>query len=275
VLWAQDKQQAQEAINDCVMEIERLEQIFSLYRTSSQITHLNRMGHLDAPSHDLVKLLHLSRKMNAATQGLFDPTVQPLWEYLSNWYSANPDRKAPRQEDLASVRSRIGMEKISLENGRIECNEGTRITLNGIAQGYITDRVADLLRSKGWRHVLIDLGEVRAIDTKPDGNAWRIHIRELARSLSLTDAALATSSGSALTFDRSGAATHILNPFTGRSPASWRAVTVRHASATVADALSTALFAASPEQMETIVKNHQKTRIWAALTDGKKIEYGR
>ena len=274
VLWAQDKRHAQTAIDACVAEIERLEQIFSLYRRSSEISRLNRTGAIKAPSHDMVSLLHLSRKMNAATQGLFDPTVQPLWEFLSNWYSANPDRIAPSQEDMAGVRSLLGMEKITLDNGLVACNDGARITLNGIAQGYITDRVAELLRSKGWRHVLIDLGEVRALDTKADGSAWRIDIRETEQRHQLAHAALATSSGGTLTFDHSGAATHILNPLTGRSPTSWRAVTVQHPSAAIADALSTALFAASPEQLKKIANIHNGSHIWAMHTDGTNFEYG-
>lgn len=274
VLWADDKRHAKQAIDACVAEIERLEQIFSLYRTSSQISRLNLTGNLKTPSHDMIKLLLLSRKLNRSTLGLFDPTVQPLWEFLSNWYSANPDRTAPRQEEMADILTRVGLDKISLENGRMICNDDARITLNGIAQGYITDRVAELLRAKGWRHVLIDLGEVRALNAKPDGSPWRIYIRDIDQGLPLSDSALATSSGSALTFDSAGTASHILNPLTGRSPASWHAVTVQHASATIADALSTALFAASPQQMKVIAEKQKDTHIWAVQTNGKKIQYG-
>jgi thiamine biosynthesis lipoprotein len=274
VLWAQDKRHAQKAIDACVAEIERLEQIFSLYRTSSEISRLNRTGSLKAPSHDMVSLLHLSRKMNAATQGLFDPTVQPLWQFLSKWYSSNRTRTPPSGEDMAGVRSLIGMEKIALPSGEIICRDGARITLNGIAQGYITDRVAELLRSMGWGNVLIDLGEVRALDGKPDGSPWRINIRETGQSLPLTSAALATSSGSVLTFDGSGATTHILNPLTGGSSPSWRAVSVQHPSAAVADALSTALFVASPEQLEIIANSHKDARIWATRSDGTNINFG-
>jgi len=274
VLWSRDKRHAQEAIDACIAEIERLERIFSLYRASSEIRRLNRTGALKAPSHDMVRLLHLSREMNAATQGLFDPTVQPLWQFLAGWYSSNPDRKAPRQDDMSAAHSLIGMEKVSLHSGMIICRDGARMTLNGIAQGYITDRVAELLRSKGWQHILIDLGEVRALDAKPDGSPWYINIRETGQTLPLASAALATSSGGALTFNASGAATHILNPLTGRSPSFWRAVTVRHRSAAVADALSTALFAASPKQLEEIANVQEHIRIWAARTDGAVVEYG-
>ena len=35
------------------------------------------------------------------------------------------------------------------------------ITLNGIAQGFITDRIADLLRNEGFEQAVVDLGEWR------------------------------------------------------------------------------------------------------------------
>ena len=43
------------------------------------------------------------------------------------------------------------------------------ITLNGIAQGYITDKVGDLLRAAGFEHVLVNMGEQLAIGPKWSG----------------------------------------------------------------------------------------------------------
>ena len=55
---------------------------------------------------------------------------------------------------------------------------GMAITLNGIAQGYITDRVADLLRNEGFDQAMVDLGEWRALGSHPDGRPWRAATRE-------------------------------------------------------------------------------------------------
>ena len=44
---------------------------------------------------------------------------------------------------------------------------GMAITLNGIAQGYITDRIATLLQDAGMGDVLLDIGEVRALGRHP------------------------------------------------------------------------------------------------------------
>ena len=274
LLRARSRQHAREAIDACVAEIERLEQIFSLYRSSSELSDLNRNGTLASPSQDMVRLLHLSREMNRITQGLFDPTVQPLWELYAGWHVRDPDREPPPSEVIAEARSRVGIGKVRLEPGRVACDPDTRLTLNGIAQGYITDRVAELLRRRGWRHVLIDLGEVRALDDRPDGGAWRIGIRGGGLTLPLNNAALATSSGDGLRLGRSGRVTHIFNPLTGHSPSLWRSVTVGHASAAVADALSTAAFAATPDQLARIVRARDGIRLWAMRADRSVIHYG-
>lgn len=273
LLWAADRELAHEAIGSCVAEIERLEQVFSLHRPSSEISRLNRHGVLAPPSHDMIRLLHLGRRMNRLTEGLFDPTVQSLWELYADWYAGRPEREPPQESTVAAARGRVGIEKIDIGTARVACRDGARITLNGIAQGYITDRAADLLRARGWKHVLIDLGELRALDAKPDGAPWRIGIRETGQKLPVADAALATSAGGALRFGLSGSTNHIFNPRTGHSSAIWRAVTVRHASAAVADALSTALVSATPAQVERIARAQKGARIWATRTDGSVTEY--
>ena len=52
------------------------------------------------------------------------------------------------------------------------------MTLNSLAQGYITDAAADLLRNEGFETAFVDLGEIRAIGRHPDGRAWRVGIRD-------------------------------------------------------------------------------------------------
>lgn len=273
VLWAADVTDARTAIDMCVAEIERLEQIFSLYRPTSEISRLNDTGTLAAASHDMVRLLQLSRRMNAVTRGLFDPTIQRLWEAHAEWHARHPDGGPLPKTTLSSARGRVGIEKLEVEKSQVTLAGEARLTLNGIAQGYITDRVASLLLAQGWKHVLIDLGEVSALGTKPDGMPWDIRIRETGQSLPLADAALATSAGGALTFDQSGENHHIFDPRSGHTPGHWHAVTVKHRSAAVADALSTALFVTTETEMRRIAGSQGDARIWATRRDGSTRQY--
>ena len=121
-------------------------------------------------------------------------------------------------------------------------------TLNGIAQGYITDRVADLLRDSGFDSVLVQLGETFASAPPTGRDAWRVGVPDpVAASgpglatLDLVDRAVATSSGRATPFDRAGRHHHLLDPRTGLSAGRYLAVAVVARRAVAADALSTAL----------------------------------
>jgi thiamine biosynthesis lipoprotein len=121
------------------------------------------------------------------------------------------------------------------------------VTLNSVGQGYITDRCGEVLRAHGFSHVLVDMGEPRAMAAKPDGSAWQIGLadpRDPNRSvhtLSVVDQAVATSGGYGTMLDAAGLYTHLINPHTGRTAPAFESVTVVASTATLADALSTTL----------------------------------
>ena len=52
------------------------------------------------------------------------------------------------------------------------------LTLNGIAQGYIADRVVALLRAEGLSDVLVNTGELRALGGHPDGGGWPVSLND-------------------------------------------------------------------------------------------------
>jgi thiamine biosynthesis lipoprotein len=119
------------------------------------------------------------------------------------------------------------------------------LTLNGIGQGYVADRIAVLLEAEGLTDILIDTGEFRAIGGRP-GNAsmssegWPLSL-ENGQRIALRQRALATSAPLGTTFDQAGTDGHILDPATGMpAPAIWRTVSVSAPLTSIADALTTA-----------------------------------
>ena len=117
--------------------------------------------------------------------------------------------------------------------------------MNGIAQGYIADKSATLLRNAGITDVLVDVGEIVAVGNGPDGSPWSVEIAKtddhrLNGRIPLTDGAIATSSPHGAVFDSSGAIGHIFDAETGHPGGQWRQVSVIARSATRADGLSTA-----------------------------------
>lgn len=148
----------------CAAEAERLEQIFSLYRSDSELVRLNKAGVLDAPAHDLVVLLGESMAIAGRTNGAFDPTVQPLFRAYADHFGV-PGRSAdgPPRQVIADALSRVGWRDMVAEPGRIAfVRPGMELTLNGIAQGYITDRITDMLKAAGFERVLVNMGKSAA-----------------------------------------------------------------------------------------------------------------
>jgi thiamine biosynthesis lipoprotein len=244
-----DRAAAGQAIAACCAEIARLERIFSLYRTDSALSLLNRQGRLDDPPLELVALLAFAARVSAATGGAFDVTVQPLWDlYAGHFADPAADPAGPSEAALAATLARVDWRAVELDPARIGFRRpGMAVTLNGVAQGYITDRVADLLRDRGFANVLVELGEVRALGRRPDSEPWRAGIADpndpsaVLLELPLLEAALATSGGYGTWFDPAHRHHHLLDPATGRSAIHHAAVSVMTTRAMVADALSTAL----------------------------------
>lgn len=259
---------ARATIAMAVAEIDRLEQALSLFRADSEICRLNRAGVLAVPSGDMRRALALALDVAAASEGLFDPTVQALWEAHVDWFSAVPGGGLPPDAAIERARQKVDWRRVALSAHTIRLGSGQRITLNGLGQGYVTDRVADLLRARGLDHVLVDLGEQRALGPRAGGAPWLV-ARTGGDPIALSSGALATSEGAGCILGAGGAAHHLFDPRTGRSAAHWRRIIVHHTSAGIADALSTTLYAASHDQIGALLGSFPGTTVWATDAQGR------
>jgi len=241
-----DEADAQRIVAAARAEIARLERTFSLYRADSTISRLNLEGHLAHPPFDFLSLLSLVDGLNDATQGAFDPTIQPLWRLYARHF-ADPATMGdtPDPKMIQAARDRIGWKSVIADSAQVRfAGPGMNLTLNGIAQGYATDRVADLLRAEGLSNVLVDVGEIRALGRHPDGRPWRAGLAargnaEVEERIEIAEAALATTAPLGTVLDTAGEVPHLIDPRTGEPGGRWRRVSVLGPSAAVADGLST------------------------------------
>ncbi|MEQ9523108.1 MAG: FAD:protein FMN transferase [Thalassobaculum sp.] len=239
-----DPAEAHRIIDLAVQEIERLEAIFSLYRGDSALAVLNRDGRLPDPPLELVELLSRAREVSRLSGGAFDVTVQPLWQRYRDHFATHAGTALPAVADLLPLVDwralRIDPTEVALTRS------GMAVTLNGIAQGFVTDRVHDLLRRNGIGQVLLDLGEIRAAGDRGDGRPWHVGIADPGnpdrslRRLDCVDRAIATSGGYGTVFDRGYRYSHLIDPRNGRTAPVLRGTTVTAPDATTADAWSTA-----------------------------------
>lgn len=218
-------------------EISRLEDIFSLYRPQSALSQLNRTGVLQAPPFELLECLSLAGAVHKASGGRFDPTIQPLWACYAE---ASATGKLPGEGARTAAHALAGWDRVQLGSSLFTLQPGMALTLNGIAQGYIADQVADMLAAEGLTNILIDTGEFRALGTQPDGDAWPVKLAA-GGEVPLAARALATSAPLGTTFDEGGQVGHILDPRSSLPfRSAWQEITVSAKSAALADALSTA-----------------------------------
>ncbi|AWJ92713.1 thiamine biosynthesis protein ApbE (plasmid) [Azospirillum baldaniorum] len=271
-----DPAEADRLIALCLEEVARLERVFSLYRTDSALARLNRDGVLDAPPADLVRLLSEAAAVSRRTDGAFDPTVQPLWQlYAGHFARPGADPAGPPEAVLRAARELVDYRKLRVEPGRVAfAGRGMAVTLNGIAQGYVTDRVSERLRAEGMTDVLVDLGEIRALGHHPSGRPWSVGLADPlvdgrnAGTLEIADRAVATSGGYGTPFDPAGRFTHLFDPATGGCAREWLAVTVLAPDATTADALSTALSVAPEARAAVLLDRFPGTAARLTRRDG-------
>ncbi|HIJ62624.1 MAG TPA: FAD:protein FMN transferase [Rhodospirillaceae bacterium] len=261
-LYHEDEDAARALITDCLAEISRLSEIFSLYRPESAISRLNRDRHLASPPRELVTVLSESLRYSDLSGGAFDVTVQPLWDlYAEHFAHPQADPDGPSEAAVAAARDRVDYRKVSCSTKLVSLGRaGMAVTFNGIAQGYITDCVTDLLKRRGVQRVLAQLDAYRAIGSHPDGGPWHVGIAD-PRSpeqalgvIELTDRAMATSGGYGTSFDSAGRFHHLFDPATGRPAFSWAGTNVVAASAMKADGLSTAIAVAPRERAAEILR---------------------
>lgn len=238
IIHHEDRGEAMRLVGQCRAEIERLERALSLYRDDSALVRLNREGRLDAPPVDLVAVLGLAGRFWHQTGGAFDPTVQRVWEaHARHFLQIGADPAGPSPDVLERARAAIGWPKVRVSPERVELGSGMALTLNGIAQGYVTDRITGLLRHAGMRHVLVNMGEIAVIGERGDARPWRVKLPD-GSVTDLSEGALAVSHAEGVRFSPS--CHHIFDPSTGRSARRRDAVIIRAESAAAADALSTA-----------------------------------
>jgi len=239
---------AQEAIGAGFNEIRRLTNIFSRFAPDTAVSALNKRGILRALEPEMRTVLECCFYYHGLTHGDFDITVNPLVDLLRETFAATG--QPPALEQLKTALSLVGMERVSYGPGGIKfLKPGMGITLDGIAKGYIVDRVAEMMTGLGIAHALINAGgDIHAVGDRK----WRIAIRDPFKSegyveaIDLKESAIATSGNYEIYFDRSKLHHHLIDPHTGYSPSKTVSVSIAARTTLEADALSTAVLVGNP-----------------------------
>lgn len=243
----------EEAVGRAFEEMDRLIAIFTRFESASALSQLNDFGRLAAPPPELAHVLDRAARYHAATHGVFDVTVAPLVDLFRERWSG-PTGGAPSEAEIREARARVGAREVHASSGAVRFGRAEmRVTLDGIAKGYIADRMAAVLEKHRVRSYLVDAGgDVRTRGRKEGRQPWTVAVRDpggggvLPDVLSLTRGAVATSGSYEIFFDAKREFHHIVDGAAGRSPADATSVTVLAPTAMAADALATSVFVLGP-----------------------------
>lgn len=198
-LTQQQKKQIEQIIEETFQEVDL---IYNKWNPHSEISQLNALSaytpHLLSPA--LLNFLQQVDALVLLSQGLFDPTIEPLQQV---WKTSLEHGSLPNPSTLAAIQPSLGWRKLHIEQGIFYKEHGeTQIDLGGVAKGYCVDLLVERLHLAGFQHLFVEWGgEIRALGFHPSKRPWRAYISGLENPdpsqaiayIDLKDQALATS----------------------------------------------------------------------------------
>ena len=227
-----------------------------------------------------MQLLSISRDIHQLTQGAFDPSIQPLWNLYADHFRRNPKTETPPSErSIKDTLKLVDFNKVDFDTKEIRfAQKGMGLSLNGIAQGYITDKVVELLKQQGVTQALIDMGEIYGFDNA-NRREWNVSIRnpdqedQILTTIAMKNQAFATSGGYGTVMDEAAKFTHLFDPRTGGSQPRYKSMSVMAESAAVADAFSTA-FSIMDEAAIRTAAQVKKAQVWLVMPNNELKKIG-
>jgi thiamine biosynthesis lipoprotein len=184
-------------INHAMRRIDELEQRWSRFIATSEVSQLNRYAGLPvAVSPDTVTLVEHAMVAWRLSGGAFDPTV--LGAVIRAGYDRSYERLGARPAAGHSPLG-LGADSIAVTEETVTLPAGTGFDPGGIGKGLAADLVCTEIMAAGAGGICVNLGgDVRVAGASPEGGAWTVAVEhpEVAGALALVglaDGAVATS----------------------------------------------------------------------------------
>lgn len=273
---------AAEAAAAARQEVEMLNDQLSRTDENSLISQLNAHagdGTAVPMDQDTLELLSFSKSVSQLLPGDFDITIAPV---MDAWGFTGEDRHVPDDDTLAAAMALVDSDKLLIDEtaGTAQLSEaGMAVDLGAVAKGYAAAKAEAVLREQGVTSALLDLGRnITAVGPKTNGDPWRVGVADPEDDsqylciLSLEDQTASTSGGYERWFEENGVRYHhIIDPKTGYpADSGLLSVTVISSNHLLADALSTSLFVAGPEEALEFWKSRDDFEL-VLCTDQKQL----
>ena len=259
-------------------ELAKVDESLSPFNKNSIITAVNQ--NQDVKVNDMFQdVFYLAMQISKETEGAFDITVAPL---VNAWGFGFKNGIEPTSEQVDSLMQIIGYPKVSLSSGKItKTDDRVMLDCSAIAKGYGTDVVARLLRSKGIKNFMVEIGgEIVTSGVNAENEPWRVGISKPVEDpmgtdngvqsiVKITDKAMATSGNYRNFYYKDGKRyAHTIDPKTGYPVQhSILSATVFAKSCAVADAYATSFMVMGIEKAQQLLEQHPELMAYLIYSD--------
>lgn len=252
IVVADDIPQADVYIDMAVAEVSRLENLISDWIPTTPISEVNRNAGVKAVivPQEVFDLVQRSITVSKLTSGAFDITyasMDKIWKFDGSM------KKMPSEEEIRNSVAKVGYQNIVLnpkDHSIFLKNEGMKLGLGGIGQGFIADKIKALLIAKGAPAGIVNIsGDINTWGKQIDGKQWKVGIKnplnkdKIFATFPLENSAVETSGSYEKYVTFNGVRySHIIDTRTGYPASGVISVSVFATSTELADALATGIF---------------------------------
>lgn len=256
-LVAKDTLQANLYADKAVAEVKRIENLISDWIPTTPISEINRNAGIQPVkvSQELFDLIERSIKISKLTSGAFDisyASMDKIWKFDGSM------KEMPTPEMIQKSVSKVGYQNIILDKDHLTVFlklEGMKLGLGGIGQGYIADKIKELLKADGVTAGLVNVsGDISTWGKQPNGVQWKVGVinpmnkNKVFATFPLEDNAVETSGSYEKYVIFNGKRySHIIDTRTGYPAMGLISVTVFAKTTELADALATGVFVLGKE----------------------------
>ena len=249
---ATDSVQAKLYTDLAILEVKRIENLVSDWIPTTQISQVNQNAGIKPIKVDqeVFDLVERAIKISKLTSGAFDisyASMDKIWKFDGSM------KQLPTEEAIKKSVEKVGYQNIILnptDKTIFLKNKGMKLGLGGIAQGYIADKIKEVLQEKGCTSGLVNVsGDINTWGKQPNGQPWTVGIinpmnkNKVFATFILDDSAVETSGSYEKFVVFNGKRySHIIDPRTGYPASGIVSVSVFAKQTELADALATGIF---------------------------------
>ena len=277
-----DEKDAEQHIDEAIVEIERIENLISEWRPQTQISEVNRNAGLRPVkvAKEVLRLTQSAIQFSEMTNGAFDISIiamDKIWKFDGSMTTM------PSEEAIKKSIEKVGYTNIILDTLASTIflkKEGMKIGFGSIGKGYAADSARALLEAKGVAGGIINAsGDLTTWGKQANGKPWSIGITNPFQNDDFVTIVpmyryAVTTSGSYEKFAEINGKryAHIINPKTGYPSTGICSATIFGPSAEIANGLSTSIMVLGVENGLVLLAKHPEYS-GVLVTDLGKVVY--